>query len=132
MTSDMTREQKAMLALNHLRSARELLRGAGARRTLAKLRDIMDSAEGAVRAARYRDMRMARFEADKYPTTISSHNPSAEELCARGLGYSVAGFADDPGKFYWKTAEAVAFRGEDTIEEAWRAACLDAEEEAEG
>lgn len=58
----MERTLKAAEALGLLRKARTLLDEAGAVRTVAKLRAIMASAEGAVRAAHYRDMR----EADSY------------------------------------------------------------------
>lgn len=127
---NLTREQKAHAALMHLRVARDLLQQAGARRTLAKLRDIMDSAEGAVRAAHYRDMRLARIGEEV--ASYNSTSPSREEAAACKEGYRVVTFPDDPGKYYWKTAHAVAFHGEDTIEGAWRAACVDAEIEAEG
>lgn len=127
---DNSLERKASDALGHLRIARELLKQAGSRRTVAKLRTIMDSAEGAVRAARYRDMRLARVgeeEAELY----SPRERSREEAAARKEGYRVVTFDDDPGKYYWRTAHAVAFTGEDTIEGAWRAACNDCEIEAE-
>lgn len=125
-----TREQLATMALTHLRAARDLLQQAGSRRTLAKLRTIMDSAEGAVRAAHYRDMRLARHGEEV--ASYSSPERSREERTARLEGYRVVTFPDDPGKYYWKTAHAVAFTGEDTIEGAWRAACNDCEIEAEG
>jgi hypothetical protein len=54
----MTRETKAHVALACLRQARELLKEIGAVRTLAKLRHTIKSAEGAVRAASYRDQRL--------------------------------------------------------------------------
>lgn len=53
----MTPTQKAQLACTLLRNARDLLKGAGATKAVAKVRLALSSAKGAVRAAGYRQTR---------------------------------------------------------------------------
>lgn len=52
-----TREHKAKRAVELLQEARDLLKDAGASRSIDKLRAVMSSCKGAVRAARMRDWR---------------------------------------------------------------------------
>lgn len=56
-TSGMTATQKATLACTLLRNARDLLKDAGATKAVDKVRLALSSAEGAVRAAGYRQTR---------------------------------------------------------------------------
>ncbi len=50
----LTKEEAARLGLLHLAAARDLMKEAGAKRTLARLRSTISSAKGAIRAAGYR------------------------------------------------------------------------------
>lgn len=55
--SNLSPVQKAQLACTLLRHARNLLKDAGAPKAVAKVRLALSSAEGAVRAAGYREQR---------------------------------------------------------------------------
>jgi hypothetical protein len=73
------------------------------------------------------------------PTWLSNHNPPPAieyrivdgpaldpEKAARAAGYYLKLFPGNPTRWYWKTEEAVAFKGEETAAAAWRRACEDA------
>ena len=53
-------EALAAAALAHVRQARDLLKAAGATRALERIRGVLPSVEGAVRAAGYRERRERR------------------------------------------------------------------------
>jgi len=59
-TKDSTNMERAEAALKHLTAARDLLKAAGADRTLECVRHAISSAKGGVRAAQYRDRRASR------------------------------------------------------------------------